>query len=161
MRILVADTETDGLAYECSKLHVMSWTEDGETYESTNNYDKMRRVYESADLLVMHNAVQHDQVVFNRLLGIPFDYRKYVDTLWVSRYLYPDRASHGLDAIGKEYGVPKLKIDDWQNLNYDTYKERCEYDVRINWLEWLKQKKRLEEIYEYEEMEIYGQPRNS
>ena len=96
----------------------------------------------------MHNAVRHDMVVFNRILGVPMDYKKYVDTLAGSWYLFPDRPSHGLEAIGVEHGVPKLKIDDWQNLDYDTYKERCEYDVRINWLEWLKQKKRLEEIYE-------------
>jgi len=148
MRILVADTETDGLAYDCTKLHVMSWTEDGETFESTNDYDKMRRVYESADLLVMHNAVMHDQVVFNRLLGIPLDYKKYIDTLWVSRYLYPDRASHGLDAIGREHGVKKPEVDDWENLTYEEYAHRCVEDVKINWLEWVKQKKRLEEIYE-------------
>jgi len=147
LRILVADTETDGLAYDCSKLHVMSWTEDGDTYESTNDYQTMREVHESADLLVMHNAVAHDQVVFNRLLGIPLDYKKYIDTLWVSRYLYPDRASHGLDAIGREHGVAKLKIEDWKNLDYDTYKERCEYDVRINFLEWQSQKNKLGEIY--------------
>jgi len=147
MKILVADTETDGLAYDCSKLHVMSWTEDGETYESTNDYQTMREVHESADLLVMHNAVMHDMVVFNRLLGIPLDYKKYIDTLWVSRYLYPDRASHGLDAIGKEHGVLKPKVDDWEGLTYEEYKYRCEEDVKINWLEWMKQKKRLEEIY--------------
>jgi len=147
MKILVADTETDGLAYECSKIHVMSWTEDGETYESTNDYDEMRRVYESADLLVMHNAVQHDQVVFNRLLGIPLDYRKYVDTLWVSRYLYPERASHGLDAIGKEHGVKKPKVQDWHNLSYEEYSYRCGEDVRINHIEWVKEWDRLKEIY--------------
>ena len=147
MRILVADTETDSLAYDCTKLHVMSWTSDGETYESTNDCQTMREVYESADLLVMHNAVRHDMVVFNRILGVPMDYKKYVDTLAGSWYLFPDRPSHGLEAIGVEHGVPKLKIDDWQNLDYDTYKERCEYDVRINWLEWMKQKKSLGEIY--------------
>ena len=147
MKILVADTETDGLAYDCTKLHVMSWTSDGETYESTNDYQTMREVYESADLLVMHNAVMHDQVVFNRLLGIPLDYKKYIDTLWVSRYLYPDRASHGLDAIGKEHGVAKPKVDDWENLSYGEYAYRCVEDTRINYLEWQKQKKRLEEIY--------------
>ena len=147
MRILVADTETDGLAYDCTKLHVMSWTEDGETFESTNDYDKMREVIQGADLLVMHNAVMHDMVVFNRLLGIPLDYKKYIDTLWVSRYLYPDRASHGLDAIGREHGVQKPKVDDWEGLTYEEYKYRCEEDVKINWLEWVKQKKRLEEIY--------------
>ena len=152
MRILVADTETDGLAYDCTKLHVMSYTEDGETYHSTGDYDDMRAVIKSADLLVMHNAVMHDQVVFNRLLGIPFNYKKYIDTLWVSRYLYPDRASHGLDAIGKEHGVKKPKVDDWENLSYEEYRHRCEEDVKINWLEWLKQKKRLEEIYGLEKL---------
>ena len=148
MRIIVADTETDGLAYDCTKLHVMSYTEDGETYHSTGDYDDMRAVIKSADLLVMHNAVMHDMVVFNRLLGIPPVYKKYIDTLWVSRYLYPDRASHGLDAIGKEHGVAKPKVDDWENLSYEEYAHRCVEDVKINWLEWLKQKKRLEEIYE-------------
>ena len=147
MRILVADTETDGLAYDCNKLHVMSYTEDGETYHSTGDYDDMRAVIKSADLLVMHNAVMHDMVVFNRLLGIPLDYKKYIDTLWVSRYLYPDRASHGLDAIGKEHGVNKPEVDDWENLSYGEYAYRCTEDVKINWHEWLKQKKRLEEIY--------------
>jgi len=148
MRILVADTETDGLAYDCTKLHVMSYTEDGETYHSTGDYDDMRAVIKSADLLVMHNAVMHDMVVFNRILGIPMDYRRYVDTLWVSRYLYPDRASHGLDAIGREHGVKKPEVHDWENLSYEEYAHRCVEDVKINWLEWVKQKKRLEEIYE-------------
>ena len=147
MRILVADTETDGLAYDCTKLHVMSYTEDGETYHSTGDYDDMRAVIKSADLLVMHNAVMHDQVVFNRLLGIPLDYKKYIDTLWVSRYLYPDRASHGLDAIGREHGVAKPKVDDWENLSYEEYAHRCTEDVKINFLEWQMQKKKLEEIY--------------
>ena len=148
MRILVADTETDGLAYDCTKLHVMSYTEDGETYHSTGDYDDMRAVIKSADLLVMHNAVMHDMVVFNRILGIPMDYRRYVDTLWVSRYLYPDRASQGLDAIGREHGVKKPEVHDWENLSYEEYAHRCVEDVKINWLEWVKQKKRLEEIYE-------------
>ena len=147
MKILVADTETDGLAYECSKLWVMSWTEDGETYESTNDHQTMREVYDSADLLVMHNAVRHDMVVFNRLIGIPMDYRKYVDTLALSWYLFPDRPSHGLAAIGVEHGVAKPEVQDWHNLSYEEYKHRCEEDVRINFIEWQAQRKRLEEIY--------------
>ncbi len=146
-KVLVADTETNGLAYDCDRIWVMSWTEDGETYESTNDYATMENVYNSADLIVMHNAVQHDMVVFNRILGISMDYRKYIDTLWISRYLYPDRKSHGLDAIGKEHGVQKPVVKDWDNLDYETYKHRCEEDVRINYLEWIAQKKRLQEIY--------------
>jgi len=61
--------------------------------------------------------------------------------------LYPDRASHGLDAIGKDHGVPKPKVDDWENLSYEEYAHRCTEDVKINFLEWQMQKKKLEEIY--------------
>jgi len=147
MRIIVADSETDGLAYECTKLHVLSWTSDGETYESTNNRLRMREVIQQADLIVMHNAVRHDMVVFHRLLGLPMDYTKYIDTLMVSWYLFPDRASHGLAAIGEEHGVPKPKVDDWEGLSYEEYRHRCEEDVKINFIEWQGQKKRLEEIY--------------
>ncbi len=151
MKIIVADSETDGLAYECTKLHVLSFTSDGETYESTNDYDKMREVIQQADLIVMHNAVRHDMVVFHRLLGIPMDYTKYIDTLMVSWYLYADRASHGLAAIGEEHGVPKPKVDDWEGLSYEEYKHRCQEDTKINHKEWDKCWKRLNEIYDTEE----------
>jgi len=187
MKIIVADSETDGLAYECTKLHVFSWTEtceycggsgkqdvsggwgaddsppepewetceecfgEGIQIESTNDYNKMREVIQGADLIVMHNAVRHDMVVFNRLLGIPMDYTKYIDTLIVSWYLYPDRASHGLAAIGEEHGVKKPEVDDWEGLSYEEYKHRCQEDTKINHKEWDKCWKRLNEIYDTEE----------
>ena len=31
MRILVLDSESDGLAYDCTKLHVLSYTRDVDT----------------------------------------------------------------------------------------------------------------------------------
>jgi DNA polymerase III alpha subunit (gram-positive type) len=147
MRILVLDSESDGLAYDCTKLHVLSYTTDGETYHSTGDYDDMRAVLDSADLIVAHNSIRHDQVVFNRILGIPMDFTKWADTLALSWYLYPDRQKHGLAEWGLDLGVAKPKVDDWQNLSYEEYAHRCEADCAINWRLWVKMKKRLEEIY--------------
>jgi len=148
MNIVVLDSESDGLAYECTKLHVLSYTRDGETYHSTDDYDDMRAVINSADLLVAHNGIRHDMVVFNRILGIPMDYRKWVDTLALSWYLYPERNRHGLAEWGQDIGVTKPKVDDWQNLSFEEYAYRCEEDTKINWLLWKKMERRLEEIYE-------------
>lgn len=145
--IVVFDTESDGFAYDCTKLHVMSWTTDGKEYHSTNDYDKMKLILGLADILVAHNAVKHDMVVFNRILGIPMDYRKYWDTMALSWFLSPERKKHGLASIGEEHGVPKPEVDDWQNLTYEEYAHRCEEDTKITWLEFQRQKKRLEEIY--------------
>jgi len=147
MNILVLDSESDGLAYECTKLHVLSYTRDGETYHSTGDYDDMRAVINSADLLVAHNSVRHDQVVFNRILGIPMDYTKWIDTLALSWYLYPERNRHGLADWGSDLGVAKPKVDDWQNLRFEEYAHRCEEDTKINWMLWKKMEKRLDEIY--------------
>ena len=44
MRIVVLDSESDGLWEDATKIWVLSWTDDGITYQSTNNYDKMREV---------------------------------------------------------------------------------------------------------------------
>ena len=148
MNILVIDSESDGLAYDCTKLHVLSYTRDGETYHSTGDYDDMKAVLNSADLIVAHNAIRHDMGVFNRILGVPMDFRKWIDTLALSWYLYPDRQKHGLAEWGLDLGVAKPKVDDWQSLSYEEYAHRCEEDTKINWLLWKKMERRLKEIYE-------------
>jgi DNA polymerase III alpha subunit (gram-positive type) len=108
----------------------------------------MRVVLDSADLIVAHNAIRHDMVVFNRILGVPMDFRKWIDTLALSWYLYPDRQKHGLAEWGLDLGVAKPKVDDWQNLSFEEYAHRCEEDTKINWLLWKKMERRLKEIYE-------------
>ena len=147
MNIVVLDSESDGLAYECTKLHVLSYTFDGSSYHSTRDYDEMRAVIKGADLCVAHNSIRHDMVVFQRILGVPMNYKRWVDTLALSWYLYPDRQKHGLADWGVDLGVAKPKVDDWQNLSYEEYKHRCEEDTKINWLLWKKMEKRLGEIY--------------
>ena len=113
-RFIVLDSESDGLAYECTKLHVMSWTEDGKEYQSTNSYDEMRKVLTQEGVTyVAHNAIMHDMVVFHRILGIPMNYSKWADTLALSWYLFPKRTKHGLDSWGTDLGVMKPKVYNW------------------------------------------------
>jgi len=148
MSIVVLDSESDGFAYECTKLHVLSWTEDGKTYHSTDHYQEMKDLLTQPDTMyVAHNSVLHDMVVFNRILGVPMDYKRWIDTLALSWYLFPERQRHGLADWGVDLGVAKPKVSDWRNLSYEEYAFRCEEDCKINWLLWKKIEKRLKEIY--------------
>ena len=149
-KFLVLDSEGDGLAYTCTKLHNLCWTEDGGTFGYTTNYDEMREVLSQEDVLfVAHNVIRHDSTVFSRILGIHIPYQKFVDTLALSWYLYPERSEHGLESWGVTLGFPKVKVakEQWEIGDKSLMRERVERDVLINWLLWEKQKARLEEIY--------------
>ena len=143
----VLDCETDGLAYDCTKIHVLSWTDDGVTYHSTDNYDEMRGVLTQGLRMVCHNSIRFDMVVFNRILGLDLNYKKFIDTLALSWYLFPERNKHGLEEWGEDLGVEKPVVKDWKNLSYEDYAHRCQEDVKINWLVWKKCGNRLEELY--------------
>jgi len=148
MKEVVFDTEGDGLAYECTKLHILSYSYDGKAYHSTAAYEEMVEFFSQPDtLFVAHNSIKHDMVAINRILGVPMDYNKYVDTLALSWFLYPDRQSHGLGSYQHESGLEKPKVDDWENVTYEQMVHRCSSDVILNWWLWQKQKKRLGEIY--------------
>jgi hypothetical protein len=102
---------------------------------------------------VGHNIRRYDLPAIERLLGITLHpSSRVVDTLSLSWYLFPDRKkSYGLEAFGEDYGTPKPKITDWENLSLDEYIHRCEEDVKINTYLWNSCKKKLKEIYETEE----------
>jgi len=148
VKFIVFDTESDGLAYEATKLHIFSYTLDGQEVHHTASYDEMRSLLEQEDTLwVGHNVVRHDMPLLNRLLGLDLSYQKFIDTLAISWVLEPDRKSYGLDSFTKEAGVEKPKVEDWDSLDWETAKLRCGNDVLINWYVWQKQRKKLEEIY--------------
>jgi DNA polymerase III alpha subunit (gram-positive type) len=145
----VFDSESDDLAYAATKIHIMVWTDDGKSYHDTGDYGQMTEWLSEPDVLwVCHNAVKHDMVLFNRLLGLDLTYRQFWDTLALSWALFPDRPKHGLGALAKEYGTEKPDVEDWENVTYEQMLHRCKSDVETNWVEWIKQKKRLEELYE-------------
>lgn len=58
---------------------------------------------------------------------------------------------HGLADWGEEFGIPKPKVDDWDNLTVEEYVHRCEEDVKINTKLWEKQWKHLKLLYGSEE----------
>lgn len=139
------DMEGNGLNPD--KLHVLSVSSpDGKVKKSTPNYDDMRKFFSNAKVIIGHHITRFDVPIFERILDIKIDC-KIIDTLALSWVLFPTRSRHGLGEWGEEFGVPKPKIDDWDNLTYEEYKHRCEEDVEINRLLWDKMYKLLFDLY--------------
>lgn len=149
MNTFIFDLEGDSLTP--TKLHCVSARRipDGRI-NSTTDYTKMASLFGQADVLIGHNIIRFDIPVVDRLLGITCK-AKLVDTLALSWYLYPERPRHGLAEWGEEFGVPKPKIDDWENLSPEEYIHRCEEDVKINTKLWEKVWKHLLKLYDSEE----------
>ena len=95
----------------------------------------MEKFFGEADVLVGHNIIRYDIPTVERILGVQVK-AKLVDTLMLSWYLFPNRLMHGLEDWGEEFGVPKPKITDWDNLSTEEYIHRCEEDVKINTKLW-------------------------
>lgn len=144
----VFDIEGDGL--NPSKIHCLSVQEVGGGSKSTTSYANMRKFFSKAGVLIGHNITRWDIPHTERLLGIKVK-AKIVDTLALSWYLEPNRAQHGLESYGEEFGVPKPPVYDWEGEDISVYLERCEEDVKINTLLWDKQWKHLLRIYGSEE----------
>ena len=145
--MIIFDVEADGLLDKATKIHVMSWTEDnGETVHSTNDYAVMRGVLQGADKLCGHNIIRYDIPLVEMLLGISVG-AELIDTLALSWYINHKYVRHGLDDYGSRYGIPKPKIDDWENLSYEEYAHRCEEDVKINAKLWKDLEFKLKRLY--------------
>lgn len=139
----IFDIEADGL--KPTKIHCLSVMKNGKLF-STTDYDKMRAFFENAKIVGGHNIYRYDIPNIERLLGIKVKC-KLVDTLPLSWYLEPTRKRHGLAEWGEEFGVPKPKVDDWENLAVEEYIHRCEEDVKINTKLWERQWKQLSKLY--------------
>jgi len=143
----VFDIEADGLLDTITKVHVLSIMDvKTRQVQSTPNLDKIKEFFTSGYTLVGHNIICYDIPAVEKVLGIKVSCRP-VDTLPLSWYLFHDRNKHGLEGFGDEFGIPKPKIEDWQEGTYDEYRTRCEQDVRINFELWKRLKSKLDEIY--------------
>lgn len=142
----VFDIECDG--FNPTKIHCIA-VNDGKE-KATASYKNMAKFFASSEVLVGHNIQRFDVPVVERLLGIKVE-AFLIDTLALSWYLEPDRAEHGLESYGEEFGVPKPKVTDWVGLTKEEYIHRCSEDVKINTLLWQKQLKQLRKMYPDEE----------
>ena len=138
------DIESDGL--DSTKIHVLSWSTDGKEIHNTHDYDVMRKFFTEAEVLVGHNIVRFDIPAVEKVLGIKVKARL-IDTLPLAWYLDFHRPSHGLARYGEEFGVPKPKIDDWENLSPEEYAHRCNEDVRINTVLFNRLNYKLDKLY--------------
>jgi len=147
MKLFVIDSESDGLVAESTKVHVLSYTDDGENYHSLFDYDEMREFLNQDAWFVVHNGIRFDTRLFQKHLGVWVE-DKIIDTLALSWAFNLDWPKHGLEYAGEQLGVEKPKVLDWHNEHHTVYKERCEADVKINWLLWKELSKQIKLLYD-------------
>ena len=135
---IIFDIEADGLLDTVSKCWCIVTqdinTEVVESYTSQSIPSSLEALL-SADLLVGHNVIGYDIPALRKLFGSfgmirPFP--KVLDTLVVSRFLWPERPwGHSLEAWGKHLGVKKGDYSDWSKYSPEML-EYCRQDVRVN-----------------------------
>lgn len=146
----IFDIETDGLLQKVTKIHCLSYEiHDNKTVIKGTLTDTtlIKEFILAQTVLVGHNIVRYDVPVLEKLLDIKVT-ANLIDTLGLSWYLESYREKHGLEEYGEEFSIPKVKIQDWQNLNLEDYIKRCERDVEINSILFDRQKTYLEAIYD-------------
>jgi hypothetical protein len=149
----VSDIESDNLLDEVTLIHVLSYEMQsgrvgdlkGVDIEKLNNFFKWH--IDNKTPIVMHNGIGYDIPLAEKILNIDLKDLMLIDTLALSWYLNTDREVHGLDSFFEDYGIAKPKIDDWENLTFEEYQNRCREDVKINKALWEDLKTRLIDMY--------------
>lgn len=143
----IMDIETNGLLGEwedgvASRVHcVVFGTLDGQLTTCVTK-EQFTQQLEDCTTLVCHNVIDYDLPILEKLgwiksytvepSSINGNPLRIVDTLILSRLLDPEKMRHGLADYGVQFGVPKPKVDNWEDLTIDDYIYRCTEDVKIN-----------------------------
>lgn len=145
-KVYVCDIETKGFLdklHSFNDFHVLGvgfknkegvW--DIKTY---NKKEHVQKLFGNKDnLIVMHNGIRYDKPALEKM-GIEVN-ATIIDSLPLAWNLFPNRSREGkkfgLESFGEDFGVPKPKIDDWENLSYEEYCHRVTEDVKINIQLW-------------------------
>lgn len=151
----VSDVEADDLLKGATKIHVLAlkmagkdavkWIGQDNLHERLKKF--LQHHIDNQIPLVMHNGIGYDVPLLEKILDIDLEELMLIDTLALSWYLNHDRKVHGLDSFFEDYGIAKVVINDWENLSFEDYLERCIDDVRINSALWDDLRGRLIELY--------------
>lgn len=146
MSIYVFDIEGDSLTP--TKIWCVGiQDEKKKEVHTTTSYENMRKLFTNKKhTFIAHNGIRFDKPAMERILGIKIEAR-FIDTLFTSWYLEPNRRLHGLDSYGEEAGIPKPKVEDWENQPIEVYLHRVIEDVKINMYVWKKHMKALRTLY--------------
>jgi len=145
---LIFDIEADALLDRVTKIHCLSYSSpEGDTRGTLIERHDIEDFFKQDAVFVGHYIVGYDFRALTKIYNIPKP-KDFADTLGLCWALHPERESYGLESYGETFGVPKLKIDDWENLKLLDYVHRCETDVEINRLLFNQLMQKLKEIYE-------------
>jgi DNA polymerase I len=136
MKLLVFDIEADNLLLDASRIWCVV-TKDLGTGEITKfteeNLHEVIPHLQTADRLIAHNGVCYDVPVLRRLLG--GELPPCIDTLLISRLLYPDSKDHpiggnSLSAWGEFLKCPKGDYKDFSKFTPEML-DYCVQDVEV------------------------------
>ena len=178
---IILDIEADGFIFESTKIWTVCATniQSGEKIKLNPFKDKLAKIKLMSFLfkkpnptIGFHFGLGYDAFVLQNLLDLKFTVGKdtiqgqpvqFIDTLYLSMFLNPDRQGHSVEAFGEILGLPKIdyrekavelgliKKNDPKGAEFmqwhpemDVY---CERDVDVNILIYEYLKKEWQEVY--------------
>lgn len=140
MRTCVADLEANGFYDVATNIWcgVFIDVKTEEVFQFTpNEIDKMLSFMDGCGTLIFHNGYGYDFPLLEKLHGYKYKGKR-VDTLLMSRLLYPDRVSprgvragpHSVESWGATFGRAKPEHEDWSQYSPEML-HRCTEDVWI------------------------------
>jgi len=141
---LVVDMETDGLLDQVTTAWCIVAKDINEKHEEAiyyfqpNQIESALEFLSEAETIIGHNILKFDLPVLKKLYDFEYD-GELIDTLVVSRLLYPDRpkpkgyigkANHSVECWGVRFGHLKPEHEDWTKYSPEML-HRCKSDVLI------------------------------
>ncbi len=140
MRTCVADLEGDGLLDTVTRVWCGTFIDvkTEEVFEfNPDQMEDMKHFMDSCSTLIFHNGYGYDFPTMEKVLGYRYKGKR-VDTLLLSRMLYPDRVSpkgikagpHSVESWGATFKRQKPEHEDW-SIYTPEMQHRCTEDAFI------------------------------
>lgn len=129
MRVYVLDIETtmDQKTIHCVVVRDMN----DNTYTFIDPTHLMSWLGFNSDIILIgHNIIDFDKRVLEDVGGVMFTKTHFIDTLVLSRLLFPARQSHSLKAWGDELGCPKAEFDKFDEYSPEMV-DYCIQDTKV------------------------------